>query len=82
MNRIKARYRSWAIPCGGTSVYAPRHRADSLTEVVSVNVARNLSTVSDTDSHSSETSGAVPCLFSATSTFHNGENKAKGSRIG
>jgi hypothetical protein len=28
MNRIKALYRSWAIPCGGTSVYAPRHRAD------------------------------------------------------
>ncbi len=27
MNRIKALYRSWAIPCSGTSVYAPRHRA-------------------------------------------------------
>src|SRR5438045_7888915 len=25
MNRIKAVYRSWAIPCAGTSVYAPRH---------------------------------------------------------
>ena len=27
MNRIKAVYRSWAIPCAGTSVYTPRHRA-------------------------------------------------------
>ena len=26
MNRIKALYRSWAIPCSGTTVYAPRHR--------------------------------------------------------
>src|ERR1700679_1982157 len=26
MSRIKALYRSWAIPCSGTSVYAPRHR--------------------------------------------------------
>jgi transposase len=28
MNRIKALYRSWAIPCSGTTVYAPRHRAE------------------------------------------------------
>ncbi len=28
MNRVKALYRSWAIPCAGTTVYAPRHRAD------------------------------------------------------
>jgi hypothetical protein len=27
MNRIKALYRSWAIPCAGTTVYAARHRA-------------------------------------------------------
>src|SRR5215470_11656909 len=25
MNRLKALYRCWAIPCAGTSVYAPRH---------------------------------------------------------
>ncbi len=30
MNRIKALYRSWSIPCGGPSVYAPRHRAEWL----------------------------------------------------
>src|SRR4030081_348937 len=30
MNRIKALYRSWAIPCAGTCVYAPRHRAEWL----------------------------------------------------
>ena len=28
MNRIKALYRSWGIPCSGTSIYAPRHRAE------------------------------------------------------
>ena len=30
MNRIKALYRSWAIPCAGATVYAPRHRAEWL----------------------------------------------------
>ena len=30
MNRLKALYRSWAIPCRGESVYAPRHRAEWL----------------------------------------------------
>jgi len=34
MNRIKALYRSWAVPCGGTSVYAPRHRAEWLAKIV------------------------------------------------
>jgi hypothetical protein len=28
MSRIKSLYRSWAIPCSGTTVYAPRHRAE------------------------------------------------------
>jgi transposase len=34
MNRIKALYRSWAIPCSGSSVYAPRHRAEWLAQIV------------------------------------------------
>ena len=34
MNRIKALYRSWAIPCSGTTVYAPRHRAQWLGKIV------------------------------------------------
>jgi len=33
MNRIKSLYRSWAIPCPGTTVYAPRHRAEWLTKI-------------------------------------------------
>jgi transposase len=33
MNRIKAVYRSWAIPCSGTTVYAPRHRAEWLAKI-------------------------------------------------
>src|ERR1700681_2134890 len=33
MNRIKALYRSWGIPCSGTSVYAPRHRAEWLAKI-------------------------------------------------
>src|SRR5262250_3244993 len=34
MNRIKSVYRSWAIPCAGTSVYSPRHRAEWLALLV------------------------------------------------
>jgi transposase len=33
MNRIKALYRSWAIPCAGTTVYSPRHRAEWLSKI-------------------------------------------------
>src|ERR1700746_2747378 len=33
MNRIKALYRSWAIPCNGTTVYASRHRAEWLAKI-------------------------------------------------
>jgi len=38
MNRIKALYRSWGIPCAGGSVYAPRHRAEWLAKLVEVGV--------------------------------------------
>jgi len=34
MNRIKSLYRSWAIPCSGSTVYAPRHRAEWLAKIV------------------------------------------------
>ncbi|MGC2197730.1 MAG: transposase [Terriglobales bacterium] len=34
MNRIKALYRSWAIPCSGSTVYSPRHRAEWLAKIV------------------------------------------------
>jgi transposase len=34
MNRIKALYRSWGIPCSGAGVYAPRHRAEWLAKLV------------------------------------------------
>src|SRR5947207_6413020 len=34
MNRIKALYRSWAIPCSGTKVYAPHHRAEWLAKIL------------------------------------------------
>src|SRR5436305_4902496 len=34
MNRIKSVYRSWAIPCGGSSVYGRRHRAEWLAKLV------------------------------------------------
>jgi hypothetical protein len=33
MNRIKALYRSWAISCSGTTVYAPRHRTEWLAKI-------------------------------------------------
>ncbi len=34
MNRIKAVYRSWGMTCSGSSVYAPRHRAEWLAKIV------------------------------------------------
>jgi hypothetical protein len=33
MNRLKALYRSWAIPCVGTQVYAPRYRSEWLSKI-------------------------------------------------
>jgi transposase len=34
MNRIKSLYHSWAIPCPGTTVYAPRHRRQWLAKIL------------------------------------------------
>ncbi len=33
MSRLKAIYRSWAIPCAGKQVYAPRYRAEWLAKI-------------------------------------------------
>src|ERR1017187_6549861 len=33
MNRIKALYRGWSIPCAGTQVYAPRYREEWLQKI-------------------------------------------------
>src|SRR5580692_8484977 len=40
MNRVKALYRSWSIPCGGASVYAPRHRKEWLSKITEPGVRR------------------------------------------
>jgi transposase len=40
MNRLKAIYRSWAIPCGGREVYFPRHRAEWLEKLKEAGVRR------------------------------------------
>ena len=40
MNRLKALYRSWAIPCAGTTVYAPRHRSEWLSKITEAGVRR------------------------------------------
>src|ERR1700736_4809831 len=40
MNRIKAVFRSWAIPCGGQEVYSPRHRATWLEKIQEAGVRR------------------------------------------
>jgi transposase len=40
MNRVKALYRSWGIPCGGQQVYAPRHRAEWLDKIGEAGVRR------------------------------------------
>jgi hypothetical protein len=33
MNRLKALYRSWAIPCAGRDVYCTRHRSEWLGKI-------------------------------------------------
>src|ERR1700758_5178791 len=33
MNRLKALYRSWAVPCRGERVYAPHHRNQWLAQI-------------------------------------------------
>ena len=40
MSRLKALYRSWAIPCAGEQVYAPRHRAEWLAKITEPGVRR------------------------------------------
>src|SRR6266566_4760782 len=39
-NRLKAVYRSWAIPCTGARVYAPRHRSEWLGKFSEAGVRR------------------------------------------
>jgi transposase len=40
MTRVKAIYRSWAIPCTGKQVYAPRHRGEWLGKISEPGVRR------------------------------------------
>ena len=40
MNRLKALYRGWAIPCAGQRVYAPRYRAEWLAKIREAGVRR------------------------------------------
>src|SRR6201993_1697959 len=40
MSRVKAIYRSWAIPCTGKQFYAPRHRAEWLGKISELGVRR------------------------------------------
>ena len=40
MNRLKALYRSWAIPCAGRDVYYSRHRAEWLEKIREAGVRR------------------------------------------
>jgi len=40
MNRLKALYRGWGIPCAGTQVYTLRHREEWLTKIPHAGVRR------------------------------------------
>src|ERR1700723_4388081 len=40
MTRVKAIYRSWAIPCSGKQVYAPRYRVEWLGKITEPGVRR------------------------------------------
>ena len=41
MNRIKALYRGWSIPCTGTQVYAPRYLEQWLLKIEHAGVRRH-----------------------------------------
>jgi len=65
MNRIKALYRSWAIPCSGTTVYAARHRQAWLAKIVEPGVrvrAEHLLSNSTVCSHSASKHDANFCV--------------------
>ena len=47
MSRLKAIYRSWAIPCAGQQVYAPRYRAEWLAKIMEAGVRRRAWPLSD-----------------------------------
>jgi transposase len=40
MNRLKALYRGWGIPCAGTQVYGPRYREEWLNKITQAGVRR------------------------------------------
>jgi transposase len=40
MNRVKALFRGWGIPCTGTQVYAPRYRQEWLNKIGQIGVRR------------------------------------------
>jgi hypothetical protein len=40
MSRVKAIYRSWAIPCSDKQVYAPCHRVEWLGKITQPGVRR------------------------------------------
>src|SRR5438034_5983752 len=47
MNRLKALYRSWAIPCAGRDVYYTRHRTEWLGKIREAGVRRRAEQLSD-----------------------------------
>src|SRR2546430_8698414 len=68
MNRIKALYRGWAIPCGGTQVYALCHRSVWLSKIPEAGVRRRAEDRKSTrlNSSHSQISYAVFCLKKKT----------------
>ena len=71
MNRLKALYRSWAIPCAGTQVYAPRHRSEWLSKITRTwraPAGQNFTTNNSTPCALAPTSPAKSCWPRAGST--------------
>jgi hypothetical protein len=72
MSRLKAVYRSWAIPCAGRDVYYTRHRAEWLGKIKEAGVRRR--TTLPATGHA-----ATPAPASAPRTF-SGESKTSHHR--
>ena len=60
MSRIKALYRSWAIPCSGATVYAPRHRDEWLAKITPWGSPAGGTVVSATGSAAAGAPGSAP----------------------
>src|SRR5207247_133780 len=68
MNRLKALYRSWAIPCAGRDVYYTRHRTEWLGKIREAGVRRRTKEKFYSRGLNKDHNHDLKCLFKAAAT--------------